>query len=83
MKFFTAALLFALLAVSALATPNLISKKSIYASTGAMPTVGNEMIVTIEIFNVGSRCVPCPRSLFFLAHLVQSFPLLKRINFLC
>lgn len=60
MKSLFATALLALLAVSALATPNLISKKSVYAATGAQPTVGNEMIVTIEVFNVGDRCVPAP-----------------------
>jgi len=54
MKSVIAALFLVLLSATAFATPNLISKKSVFASRGVQPTVGQEMIVTIEIFNVGS-----------------------------
>lgn len=53
MKLFLA---LALLFACAIADPVIVAKKGAYAPVGDFPSVGNDLVITLELFNVGDSC---------------------------
>lgn len=47
-----------LLVALAVAEPTLIARKAVFGTRSLQPTVGSEMIVSIDIFNAGDEYVP-------------------------